>query len=231
MHTSEALFAAVRARDVAQVAALLDADPALVNTRDAGNLSPVVVATYWGQREMVDLLVARGAELELHAAAALGLTERVAGMLDADPEAVNRHSADGWTPLALAAYFGQADTATLLLQRGADHALPSINAMRNQPLHAAVAGKRCELVALLLRAGADHGARDYNGWTPLNLAAHEGPPQTVGLLLDAGADPTIANDEGRTPLATAIHEGQPEVERLLRAWDQRVTHGEERSHP
>jgi ankyrin repeat protein len=210
------MFAAVKAGDVAQAAALLDADPALVDARGSGNLTPLVTATYWGQREMADLLIARGAEVDLHAAAALGLTEQVAGMLDSDPEAVNRHSADGWTPLALAAYFGQAEAAQLLLERGADHGLPSTNAMRNQPLHAAVAGKRVELVELLLRAGADHGARDYNGWTPLNLAAHEGPAETVSVLLDAGADPSVANDEGRTPLATAIHERQPEVERLLR---------------
>jgi ankyrin repeat protein len=216
MQASEALFAAVKAGDVGQVGALMDAEPALVNARGSGDLTPLMTATYWGRREVADTLIARGAEVDLHAAAALGLSERVAGMLDRNPEAVNRHSADGWTPLALAAYFGQAETAQLLLERGADHGLASTNAMRNQPLHAAVAGKRVVLVELLLQAGADHGARDYNGWTPLNLAAHEGPAESVARLLDAGADPTIANDEGRTPLATAIHEGQPEVEHLLR---------------
>jgi ankyrin repeat protein len=212
-----AIFEAVKAGDIDAVRALLDANPALVNARTDSGMTPIVTATYWGRREVADVLIASGAEVDLHTAAALGMTQRVGDLLEAAPALIDRHSPDGWTALALSAYFGQAEVARLLLELGADLNVYSTNDNANQPLHAAIAGKRPELVSLLLTAGADVNARAGGGWTPVNLASHEGPASIVAQLLDAGADPSIPNDEGRTPLATAIHERQPEVEELLRS--------------
>ena len=59
-------------------------------------------------------------------------------------------------------------------------------------------------MAALLEAGADPGAPDYQGNTPLHLAARMNRVRAVRLLLDAGADAEAANEEGLTPLDLAI---------------------------
>lgn len=59
-------------------------------------------------------------------------------------------------------------------------------------------------MAALLEAGADPGAPDYQGNTPLHVAARMNRVRAVRLLLDAGADAEAANEEGLTPLDLAI---------------------------
>ena len=53
MNPAEEIFEAVKAADPDRVEALLARDPTLVNARNAGGLTPVVVATYYGRKEMV----------------------------------------------------------------------------------------------------------------------------------------------------------------------------------
>jgi ankyrin repeat protein len=210
-----ALFEAIKAGDQARVRSLLDDHPGLVDASDMEGLSPLMVATYWRRPAIVDLLLGRGASDDLFAAAARGDVLGVEVLLDAEPDAVNRFSADGWTPLALAAHFGSVDVAQHLLASGADVKAVSRNALANTPLHAAVAGNQPELVDLLLQHGSDPNATDANGWTPLNLAAHAGSIELVQRLLAAGADVTIANQEGNTPLDVARQQGHEEVIGLL----------------
>ncbi len=50
----------------------------------------------------------------------MGRTARVAEWLDRDPGLLNARSSDGFSPLGLAAFFGQTETVRLLLARGAD---------------------------------------------------------------------------------------------------------------
>ncbi|HLK68529.1 MAG TPA: ankyrin repeat domain-containing protein [Bryobacteraceae bacterium] len=66
--------------------------------------------------EVADFLVERGAPLTVHAAAGLGLTDRLRKMLDSDPELVEAKGGDGCTPLHFARGL---ETAALLLERGA----------------------------------------------------------------------------------------------------------------
>jgi ankyrin repeat protein len=67
-------------------------------------------------QDVAHLLVARGAPLTAHAAAGLGLTDRLAEMLAADPSLVHAKGGDGCTPLHFARDIA---TAALLLERGA----------------------------------------------------------------------------------------------------------------
>jgi ankyrin repeat protein len=215
MRVSEQFVEAIKTGDDDRVRAMLADDESLANARD-GDLPVVMLAAYYGQRAVAQTVIDHGADVDACAAAALNKADRLAILLKSDPEAVNRYSQDGWTPLALAAHFGSREAAKLLLTAGADLAARSRNATGNTPLHAAVAGKRHEIVELLVEAGADVNAQDADGWTSLNLAAHEGVPETVRFLLDHGADPSIATNNGQTPIQTAEREEKSEVLAALR---------------
>lgn len=209
------LIAAIKAGNEERVRGLVSQDEELVNAKD-GELPVVMLAAYHGQRAIAELLIALGAEADVFVAAALGNADRLAILLKGHREVANSYSGDGWTPLALAAHFGQAPAARLLLSVGAEVNARSRNANENTPLHAAVAGRRQELAQLLVEAGADVNARDAGGWTPMHLAAHGGAAGIVEALLAAGADPSIPNEEGQTPLQTAERQGHDEVVAVLR---------------
>ncbi len=124
---------------------------------------------------------------------------------------------DGHFPLGLAAFFGRATTVRLLLAQSASVAAAAQNAMKVQPLHAAVAGRDAECVQALLDAGADPNARQQAGYTPLMGAASAGRGDLVDLLLRRGADPLLVNDEGKSAAVIASEHGHATLgARLLR---------------
>jgi ankyrin repeat protein len=67
--------------------------------------------------DLADFLIERGATVTPHAAARLGMLDRLREILDADPGAVHGRGGDGQTPLHFAS---TVDVADLLLDRGAD---------------------------------------------------------------------------------------------------------------
>ena len=153
-------------------------------------MSDVLQAIYRGDREEADRLAA-GKELDVFEASALGRTERVRDLLDADPALANAWADDGFQPLGLASFFGQADAARLLVERGADVNSASRNTMKVMPLHSAAAaqdpGVRYEIARLLLEAGADPNARQQGEYTPLMAADQHGDARLRELLVAHGA--------------------------------------------
>jgi len=79
---SDDIFEAVRAGDVAKVEELLEKNPELVNAKNYVDCTPLYIAAENGNREMIDLLISRGAE-------------------------VNVQATDGYTTLHCAARYGQ----------------------------------------------------------------------------------------------------------------------------
>ncbi|HEY3219649.1 MAG TPA: ankyrin repeat domain-containing protein [Gemmatimonadales bacterium] len=120
MEPSQEIFEVVRAGDTGRLQALLAANPGLASVRNERGHTPVLIAQYRDKHEAVALLLAVEPELDIFDAASVGRTERVAAWLDKDPSLLNAASHDGLSPLALAAFFGHADTVALLLARGAD---------------------------------------------------------------------------------------------------------------
>ena len=96
-------FEAIRSGDAAKVASLLDAEPGLLEAKNAQGQSGVLAATYNGRREIRDLLIARGARLELHEAVAAGQLGRVRELAEKDELLAKSISPDGFPLLALAA--------------------------------------------------------------------------------------------------------------------------------
>jgi ankyrin repeat protein len=215
--TFETLLDAVNRGDTATVKVLVEADPAIASARTSSQPSAILAALYRGLDEIVAALVAH-IPLDVFEAAALGRTDRVRELVDYDPSLVGQYSHDGWTPLHLAAFFGRCQVAEYLLDKGAKPSLLSKNAMANQPLHAAIAGKTDRrLVELLVERGAGVNERAAMGVTPLHLAASRGDAGLVEFLFQRGADPTAQMDDGTTPDAIAAKRGHEGVAAQLKA--------------
>ena len=213
----EQVLEAARAGDIARVRELVDKEPRLVSSRGALGESPILVAAYSCAHHVAELLVARGAKLDIFEATALGQDERVRELLQTDANLVNLHCFDGWMPLHLAAYFGHPTVAADLLSHVAPLQARARNGSGHTPLHSAVAGRQSRLVQLLLRAGADPNAVAGDGWTPLHLAADEGLSEIGRILLDHGANVNSQRDDGATPLMVGLIAGHLPAIALLRS--------------
>src|SRR5437867_10555182 len=160
MPDTAAFIDAIKAGEFERVKAMASADPTLIDARSRTGESAILTAVYHRQKEIVNLLVARGATLTLFEACAAGEVERVERLVAADRASVTAYSPDGWTPLHLAAFFGQAKIAELLLAERADVTARSRNPNGNTALHAALAGHHPFVAGLLVGAGADVNAAD-----------------------------------------------------------------------
>ncbi len=131
--------------------------------------------------------------LDVFDAAAVGRTHGLEALLDGEPGLATAWSADGFTALHLAAFFGQEDAAKILLERGAEPNVVARNAtIVVTPLHSAAAGAHSAIVKLLLAAGADPNARQPGGFTALDAAQQNGDDESAEALLAAGATPRPA---------------------------------------
>jgi ankyrin repeat protein len=201
--THDDVFGLIGAGDVAAVRALLGEQPWLAAERDDEGVSPLLRARYRMDTGMVEAVRPHVDRLNVFEAAAFGDLDRLTELLAEDAELVDAMSGDGFSPLHLAAFFGQTDAVRLLLARGATVDRNGTGWMTGTPLHAGASGSHAGVVRVLLEAGADPNNRQRHGYTPLHSAAANGDLASVELLLDAGADPAAANDAGQTALALA----------------------------
>jgi ankyrin repeat protein len=194
--TSAELFEAIEADDADRVRALLAQDPSLAAARDDHGVSALMRARYRFDEGVIEAVVAAVPSLDVFEAASFGDLDRLTELLMFDPALVTTYSADGFTALHFAAFFGRPEAARFLLDRGADGDAPGRGWMTGTPLHSAASSRQPEVVAMLLDAGADADARQGQGWTALHAAARNGDLASVEALLAAGADATATNDDG-----------------------------------
>ncbi len=174
---------------------ILGSDPSLAGSRSTTGVSAVLWARYRSKPDVIDAILAADPVLDIFDAAALGRLDRVAELVDADPDQANAWSPDGFTPVGLAAFFGHPEAVGFLVGRGADVHAVARNAMLVQPLHAATAARSVESVHLLLEAGADPNAEQQEGWTPIMVARQHGDDAIVELLLAHGSEDRTRPDD------------------------------------
>jgi uncharacterized protein len=212
------LFEAIEQGDERLALELLSQRPELAAERDEQGLSALLEALYHGQEDVAQAARAAQPGLDVHEAAAVGDLGRLRTLLQDDPALVSSWSADGFTPLHYAAFFGRRDAAQLLVDHRADLEAPARNeqfALHARPLHSAAAAQRVEVVALLLEAGADPNARQHGGYTSLLEAAQQGSAELAELLLRSGADPSAKLEDGRSAEQLAREAGAPDLAERL----------------
>jgi len=170
-----------------------------------------------GDSGRVAALVEADPTLAIFAAAIQGDVARLETLLAGNRSLISTVSADGWTPLHLAAHFGQRDAARALLNKGAEVNARSTNALNNCPLHAAAAGRSAAVVKLLIDHGASVNARQHGGWAAIHAAAQTGDLEMARLLSEAGADLSVRADNQQRPIDLALTGGRQTMVEFLEA--------------
>jgi ankyrin repeat protein len=223
-------------RALAELVLAAGADTTASARGDGG--TPVVVALFWGHRDVVDVL--GDAPRNLRVAAGLGRIELIDGLVGTPAAGEHRgfYRPHGgfprWDPsdepqevldeaLVWAAKAGRVDAVSRLVELGAQ---VDADVYRGTALTWAAVNGRVEAIARLLELGADpnrrgtFGGLDHGeGVTALHLAAQAGRAEAVDVLLASGADPTVVDAlHGGNPAGWASFGGHPRLaERLERA--------------
>lgn len=185
---------AVKGGDAAKVAALLTADPALLNARDETGRTPLHWAARGDAPAILTLLVERGADVSaadssgsvaLHGVASRGNIDGLK-LLVAKGANVNAVNAGQKTPLHVAALAGKSDAARWLAANGAN-----LEARDDYQRTALVLASRemagIDMVRTLLDLGANIDSTDRFGDNALSLAVWRGTADVVDLLLERNA--------------------------------------------
>lgn len=147
---------AVREGKLLKVEEIIKTDPNQINAKEPyAGLYPLHYAVSSNRKEMVILLIDKGAD-------------------------INAHSSDGSTSLHVASVFGYKEIVELLIIKDAE-----VDAKDNRdrtPLHLASQGGHIEIVKLLIEKGADIKLEDTDDWTPLDYAKVYNHEEIVDFL-------------------------------------------------
>lgn len=146
-----------------------------------GGSTPLDSAAHFGFKQMVELLISNGAN-------------------------VNARTANGDTPLHNASIYGYEDIAKLLISKGADVNVK--NDFGATPLLlASIHQGNTKYGEFLIAKGADINAKTDDGWTALHEAARNQFEDMAVLLIMHGADVNARDKDGKTPYDIATKSG------------------------
>ena len=187
----------------------LGANPNIYPKDPDNAYTPLILAVADNKTEMVSLLVAHGADVNVGnpytnetplGDAIMNLCYDEIRDYDIFNLLMSKHpNPDVFigekSGLYLAVEKKKMELANILLRNGAtvDYGFP---------LHHAVMEKSVDILKTFLKWGANPNLK-RNGATPLHLAVTEKQEDAIEVLLDAGADPRIQNDTGKTALNLA----------------------------
>ena len=206
-----------------------------VDERNAGGQTALMKAAAAGHKEIVELLIANGADVKTRSLSETGShvlswsvqnggLDVVKVLVEAGSP-INVRAKNGVSPLGRAASIGDADIVRYLVEQGADIEmegveLPSENVRRPtliSPLMVAAKENHPECLQILIDAGAELNKTGWVGDTAIAHAARSGHVATVRILLIAGADVNSRSYSGCTPLIYSGYNGFLEITELLLA--------------
>jgi ankyrin repeat protein len=196
------IWEAVQANDGACVKEFVRQNRAVINGKDKNGYTPLHYAVLYGYEQMVEELIALGAD-------------------------VNAHDKRGKTLLYYAIIYKYQRILEILIAAKANVNIK--NNFGRTPLHEAVFDGNGHMVKALLAAGADANIPDNYGRTPLYWASRDGYLEIAQTLIAYGADVNIQNACGDTPLHEAALVGEISIVQLLQDYLQRIEQAHKRT--
>jgi len=182
------IIQAVQQGNIEKVRELLHEDQERVNEKDRVNYTPLHWAAMMGNKEIAELLVSNGADI--------------------NDTSNNQHL----TPLQCGLMFSYGNdykAIDFLLDENAKVELTGKEGAFN--LHIASGSGYEPLAKILLKAGIDVNSSDKYGLTALHKAAWAGHEHITDLLLDLGAQLNVESIDGRRPITMAKEAGHEEI--------------------
>ena len=152
--SAQGVFDACRNGDTSAIKAMIKVNPDTINCKNEGGFTPLIIAGYRGQMEVVKLLLKHKAD-------------------------INAKSGKG-TVLMGACFKGNVELATLLVKYKAD--VNSVNDLETTPLMYAILSQKIELIKLLLENGALKDVKERSGKTALDYAIQSGNKEIIQLI-------------------------------------------------
>ena len=169
------------------------------------------------QNESLQALLRQHPKLDFFEMCGVGDARQVREALQVDAALARSWHPIGWSALHFAAFSGDVDTVTLLLDRGAVIDARAHTRFLNTPLQAALLSGQISTARVLIERGADVLMRQQGGFAPIHEAALLGRRDLVDVLLAAGAEINARANDGRTPVSEALRGGHPELAEYLRS--------------
>ncbi|XP_046370254.2 ankyrin-2-like [Haliotis rufescens] len=224
-HDNNLLHMACEGGNVELVKYVLALNSVDINSRTEDGRTPAMIAASKGHKDMLKLLVNKGADLSLvnsHGEDVLHISllcedmEMVKYILTQDVVNINGADKDGRTPVSLAAENGCIDMFDLVVSKGAD--LSSRDVAGNTILQSACSGGNVDIVEYVLAQDnmlQDINRTGWNDWTPVMVAAFQGYKEVFDLLVKKGADLAQLDKDGNTILHMACMKSWKIVKFLL----------------
>lgn len=220
----DSFFDSIRSGNLSACTSVIDANPAIVSEALSGGLRPLHCAVKYRQNAIFDLLLSKGADINLpgeesgnrngytvfHYAAENDDGEMIARLaaLGAD---VSRVSSDRWSPLHLACFKGRHAAIVALVEAGAD--VDSLTSDGQSALFFCVEHGKVADARFLLQCNASTDFEDPSGNSLMHYALHftfsklfDGKYVLADAQLDVsvtlavyGVDPSRTNADGEPP--------------------------------
>lgn len=198
-----------------EMAKLLLEKGADVNAVSTYSITPLHEASTNGHYDIAKLLIQEGADMSARSECAgftplmEALDERhmdVCTLLLENGSPVTSTDDMWWTPLHLAASYGDTKLIKPLVDKGAN--IAAKDKVNDEPIHLAAQNGQLDCIKLLLQEGANANARDLFGRSPLFFAAECGYESVAELLTtESHSELTATDNWSRTPLHYACKGG------------------------